>query len=66
MQQGLSFWAFVLNTLYWHLVNHNIKELEEAEIELEIVKNEKALHSFIVHPQDTMIPDMSSCKTNEF
>ncbi|KAB8095012.1 hypothetical protein EE612_022575, partial [Oryza sativa] len=36
------------------------QELEEAEIELEIVKNEKARHSFIVHPQDTMIPDMSS------
>uniref|UniRef100_A0A0E0MBA4 DNA-repair protein Xrcc1 N-terminal domain-containing protein n=1 Tax=Oryza punctata TaxID=4537 RepID=A0A0E0MBA4_ORYPU len=36
------------------------QELEEAEIELEIVKNEKALHSFILHPQDTVIPDMSS------
>ncbi|KAF0934279.1 hypothetical protein E2562_024469 [Oryza meyeriana var. granulata] len=36
------------------------QELEEAEIELEIVKNEKALHNFIVQPQDTVIPDMSS------
>uniref|UniRef100_A0A0E0MBA6 DNA-repair protein Xrcc1 N-terminal domain-containing protein n=1 Tax=Oryza punctata TaxID=4537 RepID=A0A0E0MBA6_ORYPU len=41
------------------------QELEEAEIELEIVKNEKALHSFILHPQDTVIPDMERSKLRE-
>ncbi|XP_006662117.2 uncharacterized protein LOC102704180 [Oryza brachyantha] len=36
------------------------KELEEAEIELELVKNEKALQNLIVQPQDTVVSDMPS------
>uniref|UniRef100_A0A0D9XMZ4 DNA-repair protein Xrcc1 N-terminal domain-containing protein n=1 Tax=Leersia perrieri TaxID=77586 RepID=A0A0D9XMZ4_9ORYZ len=36
------------------------QELEEAEIELELVKNERAFQNFTVHPQDTEVPDMSS------
>ncbi|EMS63452.1 hypothetical protein TRIUR3_14083 [Triticum urartu] len=33
------------------------QELEEAEIELELIKNEKAVQKFVGRPQDTVAPD---------
>ncbi|KAG8092705.1 hypothetical protein GUJ93_ZPchr0012g20199 [Zizania palustris] len=36
------------------------QELEEAEIELELVRKEKSLQNFVVHPQETVVPDVSS------
>ncbi|CAN6319011.1 unnamed protein product [Urochloa humidicola] len=34
------------------------EELEEAEIELELIEKEKAVHNFVGHPHDTVVPDM--------
>lgn len=37
------------------------QELEEAEIELELIANEKAVQKFVGHPQDIVVaPDVLS------
>ncbi|XP_062200661.1 uncharacterized protein LOC133903346 isoform X2 [Phragmites australis] len=36
------------------------QELEEAEVELELIEKEKAVHDSAGHPHDTVVPDMSS------
>jgi hypothetical protein len=46
---------------------YNTKELEEAEIELELIEREKAVPKFVGHAQDIVVPaDVSSCKINEY
>lgn len=56
----------VFNILFWHLNNYNTKELEEAEIELELIKNEKAVQKFVGRPQDTVAPGVLSCKISDY
>lgn len=42
------------------------QELEEAEIELELIANEKAVQKFVGHPQDiVVVPDVLSYKIND-
>jgi hypothetical protein len=48
------------------LIKYNTKELEEAEIELELIEREKSVHNFVGHPRDMVVPDMPSCKFNDY
>ena len=51
---------------YWHLNNYNTKELEQAEIDVELIKNEKAVRKFVGRPQDTVAPGLLSCKISDY
>jgi hypothetical protein len=48
------------------LIKFVTKELEEAEIELELIEKEKSVHNFVGHTDDTMVLAMPSCKLNYF
>jgi len=48
------------------LIKFDTKELEEAEIELELIEKEKSVHNFVGHSNDTMVLAMPSCKLNYF
>jgi hypothetical protein len=46
------------------LIKFVTKELEEAEIELELIEKEKSVPNFVEHTNDTMVLAMPSCKLN--
>lgn len=48
------------------MIKYITKELEEAEIELELIEKEKSVHNFVGHRHDDLVPDMTSCKLNDY